>query len=147
MSCMPCLMMWSVLIHCLYPWAWVGLQCWFTLIIGFSTQSWSWWGMISSFNLGLFCQESSQNLTLFPFLISQKLCYWIRSLCYLAAFQIKELGPTYVSLIKSCTGLLLAYFVVQRIAQGLCGSEIHFHQMRAPMTALMCWGSRSPVLP
>lgn len=80
------------------------------------SQSCVLWGMIKSVSLGFCFQESSHSCALLPSLISQKLCCWIKSLCCLAAFQIKDHGPTSLSQIKSSTSRLLAYFDVQRIA-------------------------------
>lgn len=142
---MPCLMMWSKFIHCLYPCMRVGNQYWLTLSICCSCQFGIWWCLIRSLNLGRRCHESSLNLALLPSLTSQKLCCWIISLCCLATFQIKDPAPTFVNRIRSSISRLFAYFAIQRIAQGVCSAEIHFHQRRAPMKTLLCWGSRSPV--
>lgn len=92
-------------------------------------------------------QESSQNIVVFPFLISQKLCCCIRLMCCLAEFHIIEPIPTSDIRILSSIGLLLGYLVVHREAQGWLGFERHLHQILAPMASLLCTGSLRPMPP
>ena len=102
---------------------------------------------MQSLRFGNCCHESAQNLAVRPSFTSQKLCFCIRSLCWMAEFHISE--PLLISdiLILSSKGKFLAYFAVHKTAQGVLEFESHLHQIFAPIVLLLCSGSLSPIPP
>lgn len=103
------------------------------------------WKRVAS--LGSCCQESSQNLAVVPECISQRLCAWMKTLCFLAAFQINDLGLVMLMWMSSSRGLPGAYLACQIWAHGECRLETHFHQILGPMVLLLWKGSLRPSPP
>lgn len=98
-------------------------------------------------SFGSCCEESSQNLAVFPSLISQKQCRWTKCLCCIAAFHMIEPALSSDIRILSSIGLLLAYLAVHKEAQGVLGWSSQRHHNLAPMTVLLRVGSRIPMPP
>ena len=131
--------------HSLYSWLFGSFQK--LLIFSCGSISHSRIVCMLSLRFGSCCQESSQNLAVRPSFTSQKLCFWIRSLFWIAEFHISD--PLLVSDIRilSSKGKFLEYLAVQSLAQGVLKFESHRHHIFAPMVLLLCSGSLSPMPP